>query len=129
MKTIEEYLRLPYRIVLTHDRDEEGNEGYVAEVDELPGAYSQGATPEEAVQGIRDAMAGWLSIALEDGVPIPEPLTTEKYSGRILVRLPQTLHRELTRQAKKEGVSVNQFITAALAGAVEWRQPKPPAGR
>lgn len=70
MKTIEEYLRLPYRVILTHDRDEEGNEGYVAEVEELPGVYSQGASPEEAVHGIREAMAGWLSVALEDGVRI-----------------------------------------------------------
>jgi predicted RNase H-like HicB family nuclease len=43
----------------------------VAEVEELPGAISQGATPEEAVSSVYDAMAGWISIALEDGKEIP----------------------------------------------------------
>jgi hypothetical protein len=59
---------------------------------------------------------GWLSVALEDGTPIPEPRAASAYSGRILVRLPQSLHAELTREAEEEGVSLNQFIQAALAG-------------
>jgi predicted RNase H-like HicB family nuclease len=71
MKTLDEYLELPYRITIVHDRDEDGNEGFVAEVEELPGAISQGATPEEAVSSVYDAMAGWISIALEDGKEIP----------------------------------------------------------
>ncbi len=126
MKGIEEYMRLPYRIVLTHDEDEDGYGGFVAEVSELPGCYGQGETPNGAVEGIQDAMVGWLSVALEDGTPIPEPRAASAYSGRILVRLPQSLHAELTREAEEEGVSLNQFIQAALAGAVDWRTAKVP---
>ncbi len=65
--------RLPYRITIVHDRDDEGNKGFVAEVEELPGAISQGSSPEEAVASVYDAMAGWISVALEDGREIPEP--------------------------------------------------------
>ena len=62
MKTVEEYMELPYTIELTPDRDEEGTSGYVAQVRELPGCLSQGETAEEALENVRDAMAGWLSV-------------------------------------------------------------------
>jgi predicted RNase H-like HicB family nuclease len=121
MKTLDEYLELPYRITIVHDRDEDGSEGFVAEVEELPGAISQGATPEEAVSRVYDAMAGWISVALEDGVEIPEPRDPDSYSGRFLLRLPRGLHAELARQAEREGVSLNQYIATMLAGAAGWR--------
>ena len=37
-------------------------------------------------------------------------------SGRLLLRMPAALHAELARTAEREGVSLNQFITRALAG-------------
>jgi hypothetical protein len=49
---------------------------------------------------------------------------TRTGSGRILVRLPRTLHAELVDQAEQEGVSLNQFIVAALAGATGWRHDR-----
>ena len=45
------------------------------------------------------------------------------HSGRLLVRMPQSLHAELAEAAEREQVSLNQFITLALAAAVGWRQP------
>src|SRR5579862_6605208 len=105
MKTLEEYMELPYTIELTADRDDEGAAGYIAQVKELPGCVSQGATIEEAAARIRDAMAGWLSVAIEDGVDIPEPREDDSYSGRFLLRLPRSLHAELARQAEEEGTS------------------------
>lgn len=42
--------------------------------------------------------------------------------GRILLRLPKSLHAELIAAATTEGVSLNQFTVAALAGAVGWRE-------
>lgn len=118
---IEDYLRLPYHIVLIPDQDEEGRSGWVAEVSELPGCISQGETPAEAVTKVRDAMEGWLSVALQDNREIPEPHAVASYSGRFLARVPKSLHAELARVADEEGVSLNQFVSAALAGAVRWR--------
>jgi predicted RNase H-like HicB family nuclease len=120
-RSLEEYLKLPYHIVLVSDEDEEGNAGWVAEVSELPGCMSQGATPDEAIDHIRDAMEGWISVALEDGRDIPEPVEPTRFSGRFVVRLPRTLHAEVSRLAEEEGVSLNQFVSVALAGAVGWR--------
>ena len=71
------------------------------------------------VELIEDAKAGWLELALEDGDPIPEPTFPEQeYSGRFTVRLPRSLHRQLAEQAKKNGVSLNQFVNVTLAQAV-----------
>ncbi len=124
MRTIEEYMQLPYRIVLTPDADEDGKTGFVASIEELPGCLSQGQSLEEAVSGIHDAMASWISIALEDGLDIPEPIEDDRYSGKFVLRVPQSLHAELVRAAQREGVSLNQFASAALASSVEWRQSK-----
>lgn len=121
-RTLEGYLALPYTIELVRDEDDDGNVGYVAEVEELPGCLSQGATPEEAIRNIFDAMEGWLSGALEDGKAIPEPRAGKSYSGRFLLRIPQTLHAELAREAEREGVSLNQYAAITLARAVGHRE-------
>ena len=41
-------------------------------------------------------------------------------SGRLLLRMPAALHAELARTAEREGISLNQFITRALAGKIGW---------
>jgi hypothetical protein len=56
----------------------------------------------------------------------PEPATEpaeSTHSGRLLLRMPPSLHAELARTAESEGVSLNAFISAALSGAVGWRTP------
>ncbi len=125
MRTLDEYMELPYTIVVVHDVDEDGKSGWVAEVEELPGAISQGRTPQEAVERVREAMRDWIAVALEDGVVIPEPRVTADFSGRFVVRVPASLHADLVRNADREGVSLNQFVTGALAGAVGWPRTRP----
>jgi hypothetical protein len=44
-----------------------------------------------------------------------------RHSGKLLVRMPATLHDELARVAQAEGVSLNQLITGVLASSVGWR--------
>jgi hypothetical protein len=40
---------------------------------------------------------------------------TPKKSGRFVVRLPQSLHLALEREAEREGVSLNHLVVAKLA--------------
>ena len=42
------------------------------------------------------------------------------HSGRLLLRMPQSLHTELAEAAEREEVSLNQFITNTLAAAMGW---------
>lgn len=46
--------------------------GYTISVPSLPGCISYGKTFEEAIDMIKDAMSGWLAVAKEEGLPIPE---------------------------------------------------------
>src|SRR3972149_1375416 len=107
---IEELMKLPYARVLTPD--ETG--GYVAEVLELPGCISEGDTPDEAIENLEDAMRGWLQVALEDGQRIPEPLEAGEYNGRILLRVPRSVHARCVRLAGADGVSLNQWLLEAI---------------
>ena len=67
-------------------------------------------------------MAEWISAALREGRDIPEPRTAASHSGRLLLRMPRTLHAALTQAAERENVSLNQFITDSLASVVGWRR-------
>lgn len=51
----------------------EKNEGYVAEIPDLPGCSAFGATPAEALEQVQQAKAAWLEAAREVGKPIPAP--------------------------------------------------------
>jgi predicted RNase H-like HicB family nuclease len=124
MRTLEEYLALPYTIEIVQDHDDDGHAGYVAEVKELPGVISQGETVEEAATNVHDAMAGWISVALEDGIEIPEPVDVDAYSGRFLLRIPRSLHADLARRAEEEGVSLNQFVAITLARVAGSRRSR-----
>ena len=47
--------------------------GFVATVPELPGCFSDGDTPEEALRNAYDAIGCWVEAAEEMGRPVPEP--------------------------------------------------------
>lgn len=49
---------------------------YAAYVPDLPGCVSTGATEDEVVRRIREAIEFHLEGMREDGLPIPEPLST-----------------------------------------------------
>ena len=51
---------------------------------------------------------------------------TGTYSGRLLLRMPRTLHEQLAKASERDGVSLNQFITGVLASAVDWRSDEAP---
>jgi antitoxin HicB len=128
--SVERYIGLPYHLLLVRDGEDKGKP-WTASVEELPGCTSRGKTSEEALSGIEAAMTSWIATALEEGRDIPEPKSASTHSGRLLLRMPRTLHAELTRASEREGVSLNQFITDVLAGAVAWRSGRslsaPPA--
>ena len=119
-RTVEQYASLPYHLTLVRD-DEEKGKPWTATVEELPGCITRGRTPDEALTGVQSALTAWIEVALEQGREIPQPKSAGSHSGRLLLRMPRTLHAELTRAADREGVSLNQFITDALASAVAWR--------
>ena len=107
-----DYLKEPYSRVLIPDSS---SGTYAARVVEFPGCVAEGGTPEEAFRNLEEAALDWLTAALDLGQTIPEPLEAQEFSGRLLVRLPKSLHQRATELAEYDGVSLNQFIVAAVA--------------
>ncbi len=108
------YLELKYPVTVTPDI----TGGYVAEIEDLPGCFTQGETLEETYANMEEARRLWLESAYEDGLDIPLPGELSEYSGKFNVRLPRSLHRRLGRMAEKEGVSLNQYLVSTLSYAV-----------
>lgn len=112
MKTLQDYLSLPYPMELIEDPDEGG---YIASYPDLKGCITCADTLEAVIANAKDAKREWLQTALEEGYPIPEPDALEKYSGQFKLRLPRSLHRQLAQASKKEGVSMNQYCVYLLS--------------
>lgn len=112
MKTINDYLKLPYRMEIVEDATEGG---YVASFPELKGCVTCAETAVEAVRSAMDAKKAWLEAAIEDGYDIPLPDTDDSYSGQFKFRMPKSLHRQLAEHARLEGVSMNQYCLYLLS--------------
>ena len=67
MKTLNEYLAMPYRMEIVEDHTEGG---FVVSFPELPGCITCGETLETAVANAQDAKKAWLEAAIADGVTI-----------------------------------------------------------
>lgn len=95
-----------------------------ARVPELPGCFSEGATFDEALHNLDDALEIWLTGAIESGAAIPDPPAESEsadFSGRFTVRTLKSTHRRLAERAEAEGVSLNQLVTSILGSTVEER--------
>ncbi len=114
-ESLEQLMGLHYPVRVEFD---EQDKVFVAEFLDLPGCSASGETVEEAYQHAQEAKAEWLRVSLEQGLPIPKPSKAEEYSGRVLVRLPSSLHAMLSEKAKLHGASLNQYMVHLLSGAV-----------
>ena len=70
MKTLNDYMAMPYRMEIVEDKDEGG---FVVSYPDLPGCITCGETVESAVANAKDAKKTWLKAALKDGLEIHEP--------------------------------------------------------
>ena len=93
--------------------------GYLVEYPDIPGCMSDGETIKEAIANGREALRDCLEVFRESGRKLARP-GIEAAQWR--QRLPRTLYAKLTRQAQREGVSINSFVTAIIAEAVGSRQ-------
>lgn len=114
-KTLDYYFSLKYPFKIETISEEDGG-GYMITYTDLPGCISDGETIEELLLNGEDAKRAWIQTAYEKSVKIPEPNSiSDKFSGRITLRTPKSLHRDLVEQAEKEGISLNQYIVYLLS--------------
>ena len=109
---IETILTRPYSRVLIPDNE---SGGFTARILEFPGCLAEGDSAEEALRNLEKAASGWIEAALDLEQEIPVPHVENEYNGKFSLRMPKSLHRQITELAEHEGTSINQFIVAALA--------------
>lgn len=116
MRTIDYYMSLPYRIEIVPDVAENG---FTAWYPDLPGCITTADTMDKILQNALDAKRSWLEAAIDDGVEIKEPvkMNLEDYSGQFKLRIPKSLHMTLSINARKEGISMNQYCIYLLSKA------------
>jgi len=72
---------ITYRVMIYRDKDDV----YIAECPALEGCMTDGATFEEAFEGIKDAVACYIEALKELGKPIPrEPQIVSSYVSVVL---------------------------------------------
>ena len=118
-KSLEYYLGLDYPVELTHESDDGGY--WATEIIDLPGCVSHGDTPEEAIENLNEAKRLWIEDHLANGYDVPEPVDARGFSGRVLLRLPKSVHYRLSRDAAREGVSLNSHLVKLLVEASATR--------
>ena len=119
MRTVSEYLDLPYHRVI--QPDESGF--WSAHVLEFDSVFSEGETAAEAAANLGMAMGLWIEHELAQGRPIPEPWGSTTRSGDFRLRMPRSLHTRAATRAKIEGVSLNHLVVTALAAYMEHMAP------
>jgi len=70
MKSVDYYMKLPYKMEINSDTSEQG---YVISFPELPGCVTCGETLESALANAEDCKREWLTAALEMKISIPIP--------------------------------------------------------
>jgi predicted RNase H-like HicB family nuclease len=96
--------------------DEEG--GYVGSILEFPGCFAEGESGGEVMERLNEAARSWIEAALETGYEIREPVSFEGCSGKIALRIPRNLHKQVAELAELEETSVNQLILTAISAYV-----------
>jgi len=70
----------------------------------------QGKSVDELNQAFQDSIDDYLEFCRARGEEPDKP-----FSGRLMLRLPGEIHRKVYLRAKKEGKSLNEYITEKLS--------------
>jgi len=112
-----EYLKRPYGRVVTPDSDG----SFLAEIIEFPGCLAVGDTKEEALANLERVAESWVENTLAKGQRVPDPVDNVGFSGKLVLRMPKTLHKKAANYAARDGVSLNQFIVSCVSEHVGAR--------
>src|SRR5579872_7021582 len=93
----------------------EEDKNYVGLCAEFPSLSWLDKSQDDAFEGIRRIVAETIADMKSHHEPIPEPLSSKKFSGKFIVRVPAELHRELAVEAQENNISLNRYISNKLA--------------
>lgn len=109
-KPLSYYLELTYPYTVVPDGD-----AYFIEFPDLPNCMTQVEDASDIAAMAEEIRTLWIESEYQRGNSTPEPAMQSEYSGKLLVRLPKTLHRDLATAAQREGASLNAYVGYLLA--------------
>ncbi len=92
----------------------EEDEAFIARVAEFSSLAAHGDTQEEALREIKDVVGFVLKDLIQSKEPIPEPFGKRSFSGKLVLRMPEYMHRQLVLEAMQQGISLNQLLNLKL---------------
>ena len=106
-------MKYPFSV---YQMESEGHTFWIAKSSYLKGCVGQGDTQDEAIEELFQNENAWLETAKEEGLEIPDvPIEhLSDYSGKMTLRIAPSVHRLAAILAKKEGISLNQYINNAI---------------
>ena len=110
MKTQKTIDRYTYRVIWSEEDSQ-----CVGLCAEFPSLSWLAPTPEKALQGIRRLVSNVTKDMKANGEPMPAPLSTRRYSGKFMVRVPPEVHRQLAIEAAEEDISLNRLVSSKLS--------------
>ena len=108
-----------YRATLIFDTD---RKVFLARAPELEHCSAEGASRAEALTKLEEEIDAQLANMLSHGSTPPRAVDEETFSGEISAKVSKQLHRELTFQARSEGIEIDQLVGELLAAAMESRK-------
>lgn len=92
----------------------EADEVFVGRVAEFSSLAAHGETQEDALREIKSVVGFVLKDLQENNEPIPEPFGKRSFSGKLVLRMPEYMHRQLALEAMQQGISLNQLLNLKL---------------
>lgn len=71
--------------------------------------------PEIEPDEVDRAMFAQAEVDDEPAIPLEKVKSAYEFSGKLNIRIPKSLHCQLSQEAKRDGVSLNQYIIYKLA--------------
>lgn len=102
--------RYTYRVTWSEEDQE-----YVGLCVEFPSLSWLDENPEAALAGIRKVVADAVKDMKANHESPPEPISSKRFSGKFMVRVPPELHRKLVLEAQEEGISLNRLASDKLS--------------
>src|SRR5262249_29502495 len=108
-----------YRVIVTFDGE---RKLFVARTPELEHCTAEGSTRAEAIAKVEEEIDAQLANMLSHGSTPPRAVDEEVFSGEVGAKISKTLHRDLSYQARTEGIDLYHLVGELLASAIESRR-------
>jgi len=84
-----------------------------------------GDTAAEALANLEDVAASWIESVRARGQNVPEPFEENEYSGKLVLRLAKSVHQKAAAASRRDGVSLNTFISNCVAEHLGMKKMHP----